>query len=148
MLLRFIVSEHDVRSGLFCVLPKAHGFTRRVLPVVIEVDDMCAVRVAPAREHRVVLAEIAGVIDHREWNTRRPRQLSTHLQRPIGSTVVDKNDLVATLDVQPFDVSHERGDRRRRVVHGNDKGECWRKIHRIHRKLRAASIRCSIGGWL
>jgi len=133
---------------MFCVLPKAHGFTRRVLPVVIEVDNVCAVRVAPAREHRVVLAEIARVVDHREWNARRTRQLSTDFHRPIGSTIVDENDLVATLDVQPLNVSHERRDRGGGVVHGDDEGKCRRRIHRTHRKPRAASMRCSIGGWL
>ena len=70
------------------MLPEPHRFVRRILTVVIEVDDVSAARVTPAAEHRVVLAEIARVLDERDRHPGPAHELAADLARAIRAAVV------------------------------------------------------------
>ena len=68
MSLDFVVAEHDVELLTPRVLPQPHRLRRRILPIVIEVDDESAPGMTPAREDGVVLAEVPGMLHERDWN--------------------------------------------------------------------------------
>src|SRR3954454_9217253 len=100
MLLLPVVAEDHVEAASSRFLPEALCLRRRILPVVVEIDDVRAARVAPTCEDRVVLAEIARVLDERHRHPGMPQQPASHLARAVGASVVDENDLVPAFDVE------------------------------------------------
>ena len=99
------------------MLPEPHRFARRILAVIVQIDDVRAARVTPAGEHRVVLAEIPRVLDERDRQRGAVRTSSRQtLHRVVDAAVVDEHDLVPALDVELFDVVDQRRDRLGAVV--------------------------------
>ena len=91
-----------------------------MLPVVIEVDHVRAAGVAPAGQHGVVFAEVAGVFDVGHRHARRAEELAAHLGGAVAATVVHQHDLVPARNREPFDLVHHRRDRLRAVVERDD----------------------------
>ena len=62
MLFHLVMSEHDVEPLAEGMLPQSNPLGRRVLPVVVQVDDVLALCVTPACQYCVVLAEISSSV--------------------------------------------------------------------------------------
>ena len=121
--LDLVVPEHDVEPFALRVLPQPHRLTRRILPIVIEVDDVGAARVAPAAQDGVVLAEVPRVLDEGDGDARRADEVPAHVRGGVGTSVVDQDDLVPALDRQRLDVVHERRDGGGAVVQRDHEAE-------------------------
>ena len=123
MPLVLVMPEHHIQPVLTGVLPQPHGLGRGVLAVVIQIHDVQAPRLPPAREHGVVLAVVARMVDENERPARRVHEFAANLRRRIPAAVVHQHDLVSALDRQSLDLLHQRPDRGRAVVQRNDKAE-------------------------
>ena len=116
MLLDLVVAKHHIKTLAAGMLPEPHRLTRRILPIVIEIDDVRAPGVAPAGEDGVVLTEVARVLDERDRDASGAHEVAADLGRAIGTAVVDEDDFVSALDLERLDVMDEGGDGRRAVV--------------------------------
>ena len=104
------------------------GFRRRILPVVIQIHDVRAARVAPAGEHGVVLAVVARVFDQGDGDLAGADELPAHVAGGLVAAVVHENDLVPAVDLQRLDVVDDGRDRRRAPVQRNDEAQ-RRRLH-------------------
>ena len=86
---------------------------------------MRAPRVPPAGEHGVVLAEVPGVLDVLDRHPGGRHELAADLGGPVGAAVVDENDLMAAVHLEPLDVAHEGLDGGGTVVQRNDEAQRW-----------------------
>ena len=105
------------------MLPQAHRLTRRVLAIVVEIDDVRATGVPPACQDRVVFAEVSGMLDDRDGNAGRAHELPAHRERVVPATVVHQDDFMSAVDLELLDIAYQRANGRCRVVHGHDEGD-------------------------
>ena len=123
MLLRRVVAEHHVEPLVARVLPQTHRLCRRVLSIVVQVHDVSPPRVPVARQHRVVFAEVAGVVDEGDRHGHLAKQCTAGGPRTIAAAVVHQHNLVPALDPQGRDLPDERLDRAGTVVQRDDETE-------------------------
>ena len=120
MLLLLVVAEDHIQPGPCRLAPQTRRFRRRVLAVVIQIDDVRTPGVTPAGEYRVVLAVVARVLDERNRDSGAGHQAAAHLAGAIFAAVVDQNDLVAALDRQALDIADHGGNSLRAAVQRDD----------------------------
>ena len=90
--------KHHIKLLRFGVRPHPHRFVRRILPVIIEIHDVRALRLPPAAQHRIVLTEVPRVLHVDDRHLRLFEQLTAHRRRRITAAVVHQYDLMAALD--------------------------------------------------
>ncbi len=123
MALDLVVAEDDVEPLALRVLPQPHRLGRRILPVVVQVDDVGAAGVAPAGQDGVVLAEVPGVLDERDRDAGGAHEVAADRARRVGAAVVDEDDFVPALDLEGLDVVHQGRDGRGAVVQRDHEAE-------------------------
>ena len=126
VLLHPVVTEDHIEAGYPGLFPQALRFRRWILPIVVQVDDVGAARVAPAGQHGIVLAKIARMLHERDRHLRPVHQPAHDLAGTVATAVVHQDDLVTALNVQRLDVADHGGNRLGALVERDHegKGEC------------------------
>ena len=81
------------------------------------------IMIEDARQHRVVFAEVAGVVGEGDRHGHLAKQCTASGPRTIAAAVVHQHNLVPALDPQGRDLPDERLDRAGTVVQRDDETE-------------------------
>ena len=154
MLLDLVVAKDHIEPLAARMLPEPHRLARRILPVVIQVDDVGALGVAPTGQNGVVLTEVPRVLDESDRDAGGTHEVAADGGRRIGAAVVDENDFVPALDLEGLDVVDEGRDGRGAVVQRDHEAQgrghatyhrsrgrpCGRVGHGIEARIRTSAM--------
>ena len=123
MLLDAVAGVDDVPVSQPRMVVEPDHLLGRILQVVVHGDGVGAARVAQPRHDRVVLAEVARVLDVGERHRGAPHQLLAHLAGIVGAAVVDQHDLQPADGMQRRQRLDQTADGGGAAIYGNDDGQ-------------------------